>query len=38
MDGDYSPEIPTCSLEESYVKPRQCIINKKQRHHFAGEG
>ena len=26
----------TCSLEEKYDKPRQCI--KKQRHHFADKG
>ena len=25
----------TCSLEENYDKPRQCI--KKQRHHFANK-
>ena len=26
----------TCSLEESYDKPRQCV--KKQRYHFANKG
>ena len=26
----------TCSLKDSYDKPRQCI--KKQRHHFANQG
>ena len=26
----------TCSLEEIYNKPRQCI--KKQRHYFANKG
>ena len=26
----------TCSLKESYDKPRQC--NEKQRHHFADSG
>ena len=26
----------TCSLEEKYDQPRQCI--RKHRHHFAGKG
>ena len=36
-DGDCSHEIKsTCSLEESYDKPRQHM--KKQRHYFANKG
>ena len=36
VDGDYSHKIKsTCSLKESYDKPRQCI--KKQRYHFANK-
>ena len=36
VDGDYSHKIKsTCSLKESYDKPRQCI--KKQRYHLANK-
>ena len=36
MDGDWSHENKTLDpWKESFDKPRQHIINKKQRHYFA---
>ena len=39
MDGDWSHENKTLDpWKESFDKPRQHIINKKQRHYFAEKG
>ena len=39
VNGDWSHEIKTLDpWKESFDKPRQHIINKKQRHYFAEKG